>query len=241
MLLEVWINCGMKHKCEPILRSEKGWDFKGTCSCSLSSSYSSWAVWSQWPTPRTTSTTSSGSTNPSSTPTSSPHSRLRKAEWHFSLVRLQNLSKHIITNVFLSSLLNLTLKVFNLNNKSVSWVRAKDNHILTVDRETFISGKTENINTQNFCNSSKSSIFFPLQTRDSHQYTEGRKCQIRWHWLFRLSLIFGLVRGRRIGNTLFSIFSRKTRKVTKTKSDKIHLENVLHIWFEGRSKPDEID
>lgn len=161
MLLEVWINCGMKHKCEPILRSEKGWDFKGTCSCSLSSSYSSWAVWSQWPTPRTTSTTSSGSTNPSSTPTSSPHSRLRKAEWHFSLVRLQNLSKHIITNVFLSSLLNLTLKVFNLNNKSVSWVRAKDNHILTVDRETFISGRTENINTHDyFCNSSKSSIFF---------------------------------------------------------------------------------
>ena len=29
----------------------------------------------------------------------------------------------------------------HLNNKSVSWVRSKDNHILTVDRETFISGK----------------------------------------------------------------------------------------------------
>ena len=58
------------------------------------------------------------------------------------------------------SLLNLALKVFNLNNKSVSWVRAKDNHILTVDRETFISGKTENINTHDyFCTSSKSSKF----------------------------------------------------------------------------------
>ena len=59
------------------------------------------------------------------------------------------------------SLLNLALKVFNLNNKSVSWVRAKDNHILTVDRETFISGKTENINTHvYFCNSWKSSNSF---------------------------------------------------------------------------------
>merc|ERR1712130_657652 len=36
----------------------------------------------------------------------------------------------------------LSCEVFNLNNKSVSWVREKDNHILTVDRETFISGKS---------------------------------------------------------------------------------------------------
>lgn len=33
----------------------------------------------------------------------------------------------------------LACEVFNLNNKSVSWVRGRDNHILTVDRETFIS------------------------------------------------------------------------------------------------------
>ena len=33
----------------------------------------------------------------------------------------------------------LPCEVFNLANKSVSWVRARDNHILTVDRETFIS------------------------------------------------------------------------------------------------------
>ena len=32
-----------------------------------------------------------------------------------------------------------TPQVFNLNNKSVSWVRSMDSHILTVDRETFIS------------------------------------------------------------------------------------------------------
>jgi hypothetical protein len=33
----------------------------------------------------------------------------------------------------------LSCEVFNLNNKSVSWVRGLDSHILTVDRETFIS------------------------------------------------------------------------------------------------------
>jgi len=33
----------------------------------------------------------------------------------------------------------LSCEVFNLNNKSVSWVRTMDSHILTVDRETFIS------------------------------------------------------------------------------------------------------
>ena len=33
----------------------------------------------------------------------------------------------------------LNFQVFNLNNKSVSWVRSMDSHILTVDRETFIS------------------------------------------------------------------------------------------------------
>ena len=34
----------------------------------------------------------------------------------------------------------LTCEVYNLNNLSVSWVRGRDSHILTVDRETFISG-----------------------------------------------------------------------------------------------------
>ena len=33
----------------------------------------------------------------------------------------------------------LQCEVHNLNNKSVSWLRERDNHILTVDRETFIS------------------------------------------------------------------------------------------------------
>ena len=33
----------------------------------------------------------------------------------------------------------LTCEVYNLNNLSVSWVRGRDSHILTVDRETFIS------------------------------------------------------------------------------------------------------
>ena len=33
----------------------------------------------------------------------------------------------------------LTCEVYNLNNLSVSWVRGVDSHILTVDRETFIS------------------------------------------------------------------------------------------------------
>ena len=35
----------------------------------------------------------------------------------------------------------LSCEVFNLNNKSVSWVRGQDSHILTVDRETFISDR----------------------------------------------------------------------------------------------------
>lgn len=35
----------------------------------------------------------------------------------------------------------LSCEVFNLNNKSVSWVRTADSHILTVDRETFISDR----------------------------------------------------------------------------------------------------
>ena len=33
----------------------------------------------------------------------------------------------------------LQCEVHNLNNKSVSWLRERDRHILTVDRETFIS------------------------------------------------------------------------------------------------------
>ena len=33
----------------------------------------------------------------------------------------------------------LECEVHNLNNKSVSWLRERDRHILTVDRETFIS------------------------------------------------------------------------------------------------------
>ena len=33
----------------------------------------------------------------------------------------------------------LQCQVHNLNNKSVSWLRERDRHILTVDRETFIS------------------------------------------------------------------------------------------------------
>ena len=35
----------------------------------------------------------------------------------------------------------LTCEVYNLNNLSVSWVRGRDSHILTVDRETFMSDK----------------------------------------------------------------------------------------------------
>ena len=35
----------------------------------------------------------------------------------------------------------LPCEVYNLNNLSVSWVRGHDSHILTVDRETFISDK----------------------------------------------------------------------------------------------------
>ena len=37
------------------------------------------------------------------------------------------------------SIAYLTCEVYNLNNLSVSWVRGRDSHILTVDRETFIS------------------------------------------------------------------------------------------------------
>ena len=36
------------------------------------------------------------------------------------------------------SIAYLTCEVYNLNNLSVSWVRGRDSHILTVDRETFI-------------------------------------------------------------------------------------------------------
>ena len=35
----------------------------------------------------------------------------------------------------------ISCEVYNLNNKSVSWVRGRDSHILTVDRETFISDR----------------------------------------------------------------------------------------------------
>ena len=121
---------------------------------------------------------------------------------------------------FLSSLLNLTLKVFNLNNKSVSWVRAKDNHILTVDRETFISGKTENINTHDFCNSSKSSIFFLSRPEILINTPKGENVRYSDAGYTGCHYFFGHMRGQGIGNDLFSIFSWKTRQVTKTKSDK---------------------
>jgi hypothetical protein len=43
----------------------------------------------------------------------------------------------ILTQV--GSVAYLTCEVYNLNNLSVSWIRGRDSHILTVDRETFIS------------------------------------------------------------------------------------------------------
>ena len=33
----------------------------------------------------------------------------------------------------------LSCAIYNLHNKSVSWIRERDGYILTVDRETFIS------------------------------------------------------------------------------------------------------
>ena len=35
----------------------------------------------------------------------------------------------------------LQCEIHNLNNKTVSWLRERDRHILTVDRETFISDR----------------------------------------------------------------------------------------------------
>ena len=65
-------------------------------------------------------------------------------------------------------------KVFNLNNKSVSWVRGRDNHILTVDHETFISGRSQNLVSLKSANDK-----FSLQTQGSPRCIERGKCQLR--------------------------------------------------------------
>ena len=39
----------------------------------------------------------------------------------------------------LGSVAYLECSIINLNNMTLAWVRMKDTHILTVDRETFIS------------------------------------------------------------------------------------------------------
>ena len=50
-----------------------------------------------------------------------------------------NLSSESVIRTQVGSVAYLTCEVYNLNNLSVSWVRGRDSHILTVDRETFIS------------------------------------------------------------------------------------------------------
>jgi hypothetical protein len=50
-----------------------------------------------------------------------------------------NPSSEAVIHALIGSVGYLTCEVYNLNNLSVSWVRGRDSHILTVDRETFIS------------------------------------------------------------------------------------------------------
>ena len=50
-----------------------------------------------------------------------------------------NPSSSAVIRAQVGSVAYLTCEVYNLNNLSVSWVRGRDSHILTVDRETFIS------------------------------------------------------------------------------------------------------
>ena len=49
-----------------------------------------------------------------------------------------NPSSSAVIQAQVGSIAYLTCEVYNLNNLSVSWVRGRDSHILTVDRETFI-------------------------------------------------------------------------------------------------------
>lgn len=50
-----------------------------------------------------------------------------------------NVSMRNTTTVQVGAHAYLTCYVGNLGNRSVSWIRSRDNHILTVDKETFIS------------------------------------------------------------------------------------------------------
>jgi len=50
-----------------------------------------------------------------------------------------NHSADVVFTAQVGGLAFISCEVYNLNNKSVSWVRGRDSHILTVDRETFIS------------------------------------------------------------------------------------------------------